>query len=288
MLDVPQNHRLAHWLQWQAAHWPRPLVTLGALEDGWQTVDALTREEPALDRLLVAQAMGRSGIDRRTLAAYLIARHSYCVAFAFGPAYLHGGILADVSDRSMAIRLTPDSFEADGRRIEYTAVSLRFLKSGVLSDDPVLESRDGVMQVDDRAALRRMACQRLEAHFSPLIDAIGEMTGLPAAAQWRLVSDSVAAVFLDIGQRADAVDAACTEATAILKQPGSPLANPQMHFFDLDVPGSPGNASVKRRYRSRGGCCRYYKTDGGSLCATCVLQKPEARDELLRAQAASS
>lgn len=102
---------------------------------------------------------------------------------------------------------------------------------------------------------------------------------------WRLVGDSVSAVFLETGRTLGCEERAMTEALVVLKQPGSPLANRQMHYFDIVIraPDDPGRVLARRTFRSRGGCCRYYTSREGRLCTTCVLLDPRERDRNLEA-----
>ena len=103
-----------------------------------------------------------------------------------------------------------------------------------MTDNPDFAGDPDIRELVDRAAL----CERLrmmaEAHFTPLVEVLHAKTSLSRNALWRLVGDALA-VFLDAGQRFDRLDDAKATAMAILKQPGSPLANRQMHYFDVNV-----------------------------------------------------
>jgi hypothetical protein len=69
----------------------------------------------------------------------------------------------------------------------------------------------------------------------------------------------------------------------VLKYPGSPLYNRQLHFFDLTLRDERQRELLTWTFRARGGCCRYYTVEDGTLCETCVLKKPADRNaELLR------
>ena len=67
---------------------------------------------------------------------------------------------------------------------------------------------------------------------------------------------------------------------------GSPLANRQMHYFDIVIrdPADSDRILASRSFRSRGGCCRYYTSREGKLCTTCVLLDPADRDRNLEAK----
>ncbi|WP_442580069.1 (2Fe-2S)-binding protein [Mesorhizobium sp. ASY16-5R] len=70
----------------------------------------------------------------------------------------------------------------------------------------------------------------------------------------------------------------------ILKQPGSPLFNRQLHYFDLTLRDEGQRELLSWTFRARGGCCRFYTVEGGKLCSTCVLKNAAERDnELLDA-----
>ena len=161
---------------------------------------------------------------------------------------------------------------------------LRFPGDRFWTTDAAAASWSGAVLLADRAALRERFRLTLESHSGALIATIEQATRLSRSAQWRLVGDALSAAFLDAGRRLGIEAAAKADAMAILKVPGSPLDNAQLHYFDLAIPmgEGPDASVVTRSFRSRGGCCRYYLTEGGHLCTTCVLEKPAERDRRLR------
>lgn len=132
--------------------------------------------------------------------------------------------------------------------------------------------------------------RQLEALFGSLIPCLAEATRLAPAAQWRLIADSVAMAFLEVGQALDQRETAQRKALEILKRKPSPLYNKQLNF--VNVAASKGNTTSEKTFVSRGGCCRYYTAPEGSICPSCVLEPPERQrerlTELLKAQMALS
>lgn len=68
----------------------------------------------------------------------------------------------------------------------------------------------------------------------------------------------------------------------MVERAGSPLHSEALCYEKIEVAAADGK-DLSRTYRMRGGCCLYYRTDGGSYCDSCVLLEPEARRERLRA-----
>jgi hypothetical protein len=71
----------------------------------------------------------------------------------------------------------------------------------------------------------------------------------------------------------------------VLTPPGSPLANRQLHSIEVTLrdDACPERVLASYTFRARGGCCRFYRAEGGSLCSTCVLQPPAERERILQA-----
>ena len=170
----------------------------------------------------------------------------------------------------------------DGRTVEGRTARVRFLSAAFHTEHESHAGFADAKAVLDRTGLRARFRLGVD-HFRPLIDRLHGKSGLSRNALWRLTGNSVAALFLDAGQRFERELEARADAMAILKQPGSPLTNRQMHYFDLAVHDDehPERVLLARSFRARGGCCRFYLAEGGMLCSTCVLLDPAERDRAL-------
>ena len=97
---------------------------------------------------------------------------------------------------------------------------VRFLEPKPVTDNQAFAGDPDVRELVDRAAL----CERLrmatEAHFTPLVEVLHAKSRLSRNALWRLVGDSLGAMFLNAGQRFDRLEDAKAAAMAILKQDG--------------------------------------------------------------------
>jgi hypothetical protein len=126
----------------------------------------------------------------------------------------------------------------------------------------------------DVHTLRQWLRTTLENHFAPLIERVFERTRLSHHAQWLLVADSCAALFLYLGQQLGEPARAMDEGLAFVRASGSPMNNRKTGYVTLEWNGHSDT------FRARGGCCRYYTVSesGDDYCTTCVLRKPEDRD----------
>lgn len=108
--------------------------------------------------------------------------------------------------------------------------------------------------------------------MTPFIAEVHHQTRFSQAAQWRLLTDSITAVYLHAGKLFNTVEEAKTRASDIIESTGKPLANAQWHFkeFNVSAQSSPTGETLKEWFRIRGGCCRYYTTEAGRYCSTCV------------------
>lgn len=274
------GHPLEAMLRLLNARLDKPVLSIGTAGSEWARIADLG--EPGnglLDEMLASQSAFAEGLGAKGEAAYLIGRYSRLLALAVVPSLLIAGVLPDFAPDRLAIRLEPYALEFEGRNVIAKRVHLRFLNSSFQTDDANL-AKAGGCHVAGREALTARLREGLEAHFAPLIERVRAATRLAATAQWRLIGDSFGAVFLEAGQEAGRPEQAKEEAIAVLKHPGSPLKNAQMHFFDLELSAPPA-APLRRTFRARGGCCRFYTAKGGRLCSTCVLRDPASRDAML-------
>lgn len=267
----------------QAKVAPRAMADIGSLDAGWTRADRLFGDDAALDDMLDYQASFADDMDPKTRAAYHITEYSNRFALIAVAPFIGFGLVPDFRPASMALSYETRPLQLQKRMVEERSTRLRFL-SAHAATTAALEAR-GAGKAEARALLRDLLRQVAEAHFTPLIVGLRRKTSLSDSAMWRLVGDSLAARFLDAGQYFGRLEEAKADALAVLKKPGSPLDNRQLHYFDVTVrdDADPDNVLASRTFRSRGGCCRFYTVEGGHLCSTCVLQKPAERNQLVEA-----
>lgn len=253
----------------QAAYVPDVRVDVGPAGEGWATTEAFFLDDSALGEFLAFEQSLNGGTDLRTAGALLITDYGYILAAAAVPLFTGFGLVPDLSPASVALSFYTTEGLHDGKTHRVRRAHVR-----------LLEERLWRGRMEDDAAGERFRAE-LERHFLPVIDAVHARTRLSKAALWRLVADAIAGHFLEFGRRFGDVVAARTAAMRILKMPGSPLDNPQLHYFDLTVLDR-NEQAFSYTFRQRGGCCRFYLVDGGELCPTCVLKAPAERDEELR------
>jgi hypothetical protein len=225
------------------------------LDGDWFTVaDLADPGSEALSTLFAYQRSFARGMDQRTQAAYLIGQYAYFHALAVAAALLREGVVPVFAPNVLAWRLVSAEIGMPAR----------------------LEL--GVKSASVRPASEGAVAAELERAFAPIIEALGARTAFGRRPQWRIAADSIASAFLDVGKanRDQAKAAGLVE--AIVKADGSPLANDAFAF--VRVTASHGGAS--EIFRLRGGCCRYVKVEGGSLCPTCVLRDREEQLALLQ------
>jgi hypothetical protein len=258
-------------------------MDVGPLEAGWITAAALFADDAALEDHLDYQGSFDDGVDRKSRAAFLLS--DYCAMFAATAVPLLVGtrMVPDFAPSRYALQFYTCRMEHDGHTAVVRRAHVRLLSFAFLTDraseaaHPDAEGLAAVTQLEDH--FRR----RTEDHFAPLIEALNRLTGLPRIAMWRLVGDGLAASFLDAGRRYDCLEDGKAMAMAVLKQPGSPLCNRQMHYFAITIrdDACPERVLASFDFRARGGCCRYYLIEGKPLCSTCVLQDPATRNRML-------
>ena len=264
---------LAAMLAIHNAHWPECSMDHGPLEAGWRTLAQVFDDPAAMEGLLAAQAELTAGLDRKGQAAYLIGYHAYFLSLPAAVGIVATGIVPNLAADSIAVRFEHHVHEDE----DHAHLHFHFrLLDGVCCGDPA-----GDPAAPESGQLCDVLRAGLESNFEPLIERLHELTRLSRKALWRQAADSVAFAFLEVGRDLNREDEAKTAAMAVLKAPGSPFSNPQLQFVKIVVPDVVAARSASRTYASRGGCCRYYTAPGGSVCANCVLQKPEDRDRLL-------
>lgn len=282
------THPLAAAFAAKAEHWERPACEVGALDaisaGGMRPAADLFRDEPLIERLLSFMGGARPP-DRKGLGAYLVMTYAGPLSTAIAPVLLGRGVVPLLDPARLGIRLGQRTVTRGGQSTTVPDIALRFPEP-FLTDSAEAAAHPLARRLPSRAALLDALRGELERHFMPLIEALHDKTGLARSAMWRLVGDSLAANFLDVGRTYGGEAEARAAALDILKADGSPLANKELHYFSIDIrdPAGGGAVIASRTFRSRGGCCRYYTAEGGGLCSTCVLQKPQDRDRILESR----
>jgi hypothetical protein len=100
--------------------------------------------------------------------------------------------------------------------------------------------------------------------LAPIVPRIKETTRLSDAAQWRIVADNIASGFLYVGKHLGLEARGVAIGLELVRDPTYRFFNGHTGYYDVD-----GQCFLKR-----GGCCRYYTSERGSYCATCILRPP--------------
>ncbi len=259
--------------------WPHyPLEMVGGFDRRWRPAEKFFADHGSIEELLVLQDKALPGLDRKGKAAFAIGAYSYALAAGLVPLFVGFRVVPDFSASNLAVAFAP----AGPSRLRF-ALTRTNIATDAASPHP---NGSDVLEMSS-AALRDRFSAQLEEHICPLIESLHLATRLGRAALWRLVADYFAQLFLDAGDQFHRTRRSQADAMGILKRARSSLSNPQLHFFDLAEENraiKPCRSELRRTFVSRGGCCRQYTVDGYELCATCVLQNPEARDIEIRKQ----
>jgi hypothetical protein len=265
----------------QVASSPEVRAEHAGLEPGWMTARDFFANDAAIDEFLDYEGSLNRGTDRKACAAFLMTDYAFIFSLASVPLFASSGILPDCSPQQIALQFHQRRHERDGHVHEVRRAHVRYLSSAFSARNGDDARHPDACGQFDHSAHCELFRRSIEDHFRPLIEVLFMRAKLPRSALWRLVADAVAARFLEAGRELGHVEEAKASAMAILKQTGSPLNNPQLHYFELGVLDRDGRP-FSYDFRGRGGCCRYYTVDGGELCSTCVLKKPRERDAELR------
>ncbi|WP_156528617.1 ferric iron reductase [Sinorhizobium glycinis] len=253
-------------IAWLAAVRPEVACSVASSNAHSKSPDGFWSESANVETCLAYQDRFASGMDDKVRAAHLIAFYSHQFSLAAGAISLASGLVPIVS----GLRFETYSRPCDGRTL--TAGRFHFL----------VELSPGESEME-REAWAKSFHDAFVAHLKPVISILKRRCGLSVRAQWRLAADSLAGAFLEIGRRRGEEETAIEHALGIVKRAHSPLASRQLHYERITVFSSGGGEVRSRTYRIRGGCCLFYRADGGSYCDTCVLLEPELRRERLRA-----
>lgn len=248
------SDRAGQTIRWLGENFDAPIVSAGHARAPLATYEDFL-DGGEFKAHLFAQPDLPDGTDTRTCAAFFIGRYVYFLALPLAALHLRDGLRVDIDGRSLLIGFEQVVLGHTEQGRELLVPHLRFT---------------GAFSFCRELSGLRLAIER---HLEPLVRHLKAETRLASAAQWRLAGDSIAFAFMAVGEKLGKSAAARDAATALLKHPASPLSNPQMHFVSIPVPGHAEPKSCV----ARGGCCRYYKVDGGGLCANCILQTEENR-----------
>lgn len=270
-IDIPTSEEamVRRALDAQAAYMQDVRADIGPAVNGWVTSDAFFSDDAAIREFLAFEQSLNEGTDVKTAAAQMMSDYGYILAGAAVPIFVGFGLIPDLSPSGVALSFYTAQEPHDGEMHRVRRAHVRFLKRQFWQG-----------QLGEIAAAEHFRAE-IERHFRPVIEAIHARTRLSRSALWRLASDSIAGRFLDAGRRFGCVEVAKAAAMQILKVPGSPLANRQLHYFDLTVLDK-NQQEFSYTFRQRGGCCRFYLVEGGEYCPTCVLKAAAERDEELR------
>jgi hypothetical protein len=207
-------------------------IEQGPLTEGWANLRSLAAERFDIAEAYFALCQRLyPGLDRRGQAAFLIGGVSYYAAAVQAWFELRGEPAPSLDHLGLRINAA-----ADGLAYRWSAPQ----------------------EADGAAAL--------EAALLPLVHRLRAETRIGERAQWRLVADSIAAAYQEIGQSIGCAPQARERALAAIAD--GRTSNPQTGYHCI------GTETGERYYLKRGGCCRWYTADAGSYCATCVMRRP--------------
>lgn len=251
-----------------AARLPRLRDAFSArLHAGPAPGEALRLDAPdaaLLEAWLAAEMQAQDGADDKLAAAYLLGRIAFAVSEVLAALALQGLQPARLAPDAVALTARRAAWHLDGQSGEGRAY------------DIVLAGSD-LVPCGAPAAMLGAALPEL---LAPLVLYLIGRSGLSRGALWRLVGDALSGALLMQGKHVGREEEAMEIAHAVLRDRQSPLYSRQTGYFRIDLPERP---DIAEWFRVRGGCCRYYTTEGGAYCSTCVLRDPESREALLRA-----
>ncbi|HEU4328234.1 MAG TPA: ferric iron reductase [Roseiflexaceae bacterium] len=255
---------------------------IGPLEADWFPASALHDAGSAALAEGLAHIVRRyPRAARRVSGSFFVGEYTWYLLGAAAVAFLAEGRAPDLAPEGVALRYSTYIWSEGDASGEAERLDVRFLSGRFagLPGDPAASHPD-CLPLPNAAALRDWLRAGLEAHLAPLVAAVSAQTRLGARAQWNLVADAAAAVFLHAGQRLGGPERAQSEGLAFVKAPASPLRNPGTGYVTIEA------GDRCESFRTRGGCCLFYKLDPGNNCTACVLRPAAERNERLRAYVA--
>ncbi|WP_312363058.1 (2Fe-2S)-binding protein [Ensifer sp.] len=222
-----------------------------------------------IDVALAYQDCFATGMDDKVRAAHLIAFYGNQLALALACLYLGADIVPEL--RGLGF------YDVSRCHSERTVAAKRFHFHLALSRRSPRQRADA-----------DVFGEAFAAQLAPVIASLKRRTGLSSGAQWRLAADSLAGAFLEVGRTLGDEANAISKALAIVKRQGTPLYSDKLTYEAIAIGEGQGQPPLSRIYRLRGGCCLYYRTEGGSFCDSCVLLSPGERRERLQAHLLAS
>lgn len=278
-MDMATLHPLEHTLKHIAQLNESYTADIGPCEEPYfLAIDLIENNASILEQSLARQAKNYPTMDSRTQASYFVGQYSWYVPAVAIATFLTENRVPDLAPANIAIRYRTYTWHHGEHSGEAERIDVRFLSGrfACLPDDPESDHPDALI-VSDKVALRDWLRSQLESHFSPLINRIHAMSKLGKNAQWRLVADSCASQFLSMGQMINDDKNAQVEGLLFIRAEHSSINNPQTNYVTLTY------QDHSDTFLARGGCCRYYTLPEAEYCTSCVLRKPEERDERLLA-----
>lgn len=218
---------------------------------------------------LAAETALHEGLDLKAQAAFVMGRAARAVATPMAALLAGAAVVPRLDPHATLLR-------RETYRWAHGADSGEALRHvAAFGGVPLLEEAPDALRAAFRASLT--AC------MAPLVEGLRAASGLGAAALWRIVADMVCLGFLDLGAGAPGAVRLREEALAILDAPGSLLCNGRSGFLHVVVPdpAAPARPLAERWFLRRGGCCRWYTSPHGHVCANCVLQPPGGSEAAL-------
>ncbi len=231
--------------EWEGRH------SLGPCPEGAVTLSDLAAGGAALERLVALKQAQADGGDKMLGCAYLIGDLAWEVGNILSALWLAGWRLAGADPSAIAVTTRAVTWEHEGETGTSHVIDLTF--------DPAGLTGGGAGPQD----LARV----MEGLHRDVIAAMARLTGLGAAAQWRLVGDGLTGALVQRGQAMGQIEQALALGRAITADRGTRLHARQTEFVEVRHPKRP---EIAEWFRLRGGCCRYYTAEGGEYCTTCV------------------
>lgn len=201
--------------------------------------------------------------DARLGCAYLVAEIAWQLGTVFGGLWLAGWRARSID--TGAVGLTPRAV------IWSEAVNGTAWVCDLTIDDRLCQA-SGAEVTDFTATIAGL--------MQDLVTALAAMTGLGAAAQWRQIGDGVCGAILAQGKALGRMADAVALANAIIADRTTRLGCKQAELVEIPVPNRTG---ATEWFLLRGGCCRYYTSEGGEYCSTCIHRSRDDRIARLEA-----
>lgn len=242
---------------------------LGA-PDGWPAAAAFGRGEAVLDEQLAGSALQLATDRADILAARVVEAHAWGLAVRAVGTLLIGDRVPVMDPEQTFLQISPGG--------DVTGVAFTGGAHG-LPGDPAA----GVRTASGENDLLGRLHTELEAHLTPLVEALHARSGRARPALWRSCGDRLGGAFLWLGEVLGCRDEAWRRG---------------MHCLALDAPLAGGapfriveHAGIAEPTRNRSGCCLLYRIDThppNETCFTCPLTTEQERHLRLERRADAS